>query len=39
MLSRTLGRCGVNGRNADNTLIQRYLRWNPDTRVMIAVGV
>jgi nucleoside-diphosphate-sugar epimerase len=22
---------GVNGRNSDNTLIQRYLRWEPDT--------
>jgi nucleoside-diphosphate-sugar epimerase len=22
---------GVNGRNSDNTLIQRYLHWEPDT--------
>jgi nucleoside-diphosphate-sugar epimerase len=22
---------GVNGRNSDNTLIQRYLGWHPDT--------
>ena len=22
---------GVNGRNSDNALIQRYLRWEPDT--------
>jgi len=24
---------GVNGRNSDNTLIQKYLRWEPDTRL------
>ena len=22
---------GVNGRNSDNTLIQKYLKWEPDT--------
>jgi GDP-D-mannose 3',5'-epimerase len=22
---------GVNGRNSDNTLIQKYLHWEPDT--------
>jgi GDP-D-mannose 3',5'-epimerase len=24
---------GVNGRNSDNTLIQKYLHWEPDTRL------
>src|SRR6185295_12790711 len=24
---------GVNGRNSDNTLIQKYLQWEPDTRL------
>ncbi len=24
---------GVNGRNSDNTLIQKYLHWSPDTRL------
>jgi GDP-D-mannose 3',5'-epimerase len=24
---------GVNGRNSDNTLIQKYLNWEPDTRL------
>jgi len=24
---------GVNGRNSDNTLIKKYLAWEPDTRL------
>jgi hypothetical protein len=24
---------GMNGRNSDNMLIQRYLHWEPDTRL------
>jgi nucleoside-diphosphate-sugar epimerase len=24
---------GVNGRNSDNTLIQKYLQWEPNTRL------
>jgi GDP-D-mannose 3',5'-epimerase len=25
---------GVNGRNSDNTLIKKYLRWEPGTRLL-----
>jgi len=28
---------GVNGRNSDNTLIQNYLRWEPDTALRVGL--
>ena len=28
---------GVNGRNSDNTLIKKLLRWEPDTRLRVGM--
>ncbi|HEY2457560.1 MAG TPA: hypothetical protein VGI13_09680, partial [Candidatus Acidoferrum sp.] len=28
---------GVNGRNSDNTLIQRYLKWEPSTPLRVGM--
>src|SRR5258705_11647562 len=28
---------GVNGRNSDNTVIQKYLGWEPDTRLRVGM--
>jgi hypothetical protein len=39
VLSRRRGHGGVNGRNSDNPLIQRYLHWEPDTTLGSKINI